>query len=58
MGTFYVKLLWIPFGQPLEKIGLLFPPTSSHTVQHPRQKFKFQKCRQTGGRKAQEEARK
>ena len=29
--AFFVKLLWIPFGQPLEKIGLLFTRASGHT---------------------------
>ena len=39
-GTFYVELLWIHFGQFLEKIGLLFIPSSGHTVTltHTRQK--------------------
>ena len=30
-GTFYIKLMWILFGQLLQKIGLLFTPTSDHT---------------------------
>ena len=30
-GTFYVKLMWIVFGELLEKFGLLFTPTSGHT---------------------------
>ena len=34
LGTFYMKLLCILFGQRLEKIGLLFTPTSSHTVRN------------------------
>ena len=29
--AFYVKLMWILFGQLMEKIGLLFTPTSGHT---------------------------
>ena len=30
-GTFLVNLLWLIFGQLLEKIGLHFTPTSGHT---------------------------
>ena len=28
---FYVKLVWLLFGQLLEKFGLLFTPTSGHS---------------------------
>ena len=31
-GTFYVKLIWILFEKLLEKIGLLFTPTSGRTT--------------------------
>ena len=31
-GTFHIQLRWIPFGQLLEKIGLILIPTSGHTA--------------------------
>ena len=42
-GTFYIKLLLIPFGQLLEKIGLFFKTTHLVTQDFSLTNFKFMK---------------